>query len=179
MASEPHSPTGHEVYDDTFSGAQERPWIPPLRSDPAPNRVVPHNLLEFRELEGRERRRTHLRELWKRLPKSPLLLPDHEEHSRLDASKAKASDPLTPARAKELEKDYESELMGRCHGHMGLLRGHIGWKEFKRYAEAKEVGASSTLPVNLLPKLTFFQRAVVRFREARPRRERPSGRTRT
>ncbi|KAF8897599.1 mitochondrial carrier domain-containing protein [Infundibulicybe gibba] len=35
---------------------------------------------------------------------------------------------------------YEDELLGRCGGHSsGLRPGHIGWKEFKEYAEAKEI----------------------------------------
>jgi hypothetical protein len=36
-----------------------------------------------------------------------------------------------------MRKTYERELMGRCKSS-----GHIGWKEFKKYAEDKEAGQS-------------------------------------
>lgn len=140
MAPETTAPARREIYEGSFSGAQERPWIPALRSDPISYKPLPHSLVEFRELEGRQRRKERLRDLWKRLPTAPLLLADHEHHENPKAGKSKSGEPLTLARAKELEKDYERELMGRCHGNMGSLRKHIGWKEFKRYAEAKEVG---------------------------------------
>jgi hypothetical protein len=34
---------------------------------------------------------------------------------------------------------YENELLGHCRGRSSAL-GQVGWKEFKEYAEAKEVG---------------------------------------
>jgi solute carrier family 25 phosphate transporter 23/24/25/41 len=141
MHSERPTHSARQVYDGSYSGAQERPWIPRLRSDISSYHPLPHSLVEFRELEGPKARETHLRQLWKRLPKSPLLALDHEDHEH-DASSVDDGGHLTPARAKELKRDYESELMGRCHGRLGSLRTHIAFKEFRRYAEAKEVGTA-------------------------------------
>jgi hypothetical protein len=40
-----------------------------------------------------------------------------------------------------MRRTYERELMGRCNSS-----GHIGWKEFKKYAEDKEAGQSLSHP---------------------------------
>lgn len=153
MPPEAKTPSGRQIYDGSYSGAQERPWIPPLRSDPISYKPLPHSLVEFRDLEGREYRKKRLQKLWNDIPTAPLLLADHEHHERTAGGAGKGSEPLTPARAKELEKAYESELMGRCHGQLGSLRRHIAWKEFKRYAESKEVGTWPSL-LSICPKGT-------------------------
>jgi len=53
--------------------------------------------------------------------------------------------PLTPESAAHMRKMYEWELAERCRG----TPGHIGWKEFKKYAEDKEAGQSSSLSLHL------------------------------
>jgi solute carrier family 25 (mitochondrial phosphate transporter), member 23/24/25/41 len=147
MALEQHDiqqqQSGREAFDSSLAGAQERPWLPRLRSDPSFYRPLPHNLLEFRQQEGPKERERHLRDLWRRLPKSVGPLLDHEtlsgaEEDAFISGDGKDDKELTHKRAQKLKQEYESELMGRCHGS---ARGHIGWREFRAYADAKEVGA--------------------------------------
>lgn len=45
--------------------------------------------------------------------------------------------PVTVEKAESLKAMYDEELLGHCSGD---LPDRIGWKEFKEYAEAKEVG---------------------------------------
>jgi solute carrier family 25 phosphate transporter 23/24/25/41 len=48
---------------------------------------------------------------------------------------------LTPKKAEALKLMYENELLGTCGGHVtSNATSPIDWKEFKDYAEAKEVG---------------------------------------
>ncbi len=48
------------VYDGSISGAQDRPYIPHLRSDPPSFHPLPRSLAEFRNQEGREYRKARL-----------------------------------------------------------------------------------------------------------------------
>ena len=51
---------------------------------------------------------------------------------------------LTPEKAEALKHIYDEELLETCMGHApGDLGGPVKWKEFVRYAEAKEVGRQS------------------------------------
>ena len=137
MANAPEKrQTGHEIYESCLSGAQDRPFIPRLRSDPPPFHPLPHSLLEFREQEGKEQREKHLHELWKRLPNS------NYHGSDVAASKwLPAGEPLTAHRAEVMRRVYEDELFRKCCGHTTDERPtHIRWTEFRRYAEAKEAG---------------------------------------
>ncbi|KZT20402.1 mitochondrial carrier [Neolentinus lepideus HHB14362 ss-1] len=130
-------PSNREIYEACLSGAQERPYIPRLRSDPPAYHPLSHSLLEFRQQEGAEERELWLRELWKRLPKRKLANVDEEAVSK--AIPVLDNTSLTPERAKKLQEMYEDELVGTCNSNgLGLTRLHIGWKEFKRYAEQKE-----------------------------------------
>jgi hypothetical protein len=47
---------------------------------------------------------------------------------------------LTPERAEALKTTYEDELLEHCGGHTSTAGDQIGWKAFKQYALAKEVG---------------------------------------
>jgi hypothetical protein len=48
---------------------------------------------------------------------------------------------LTPEKAEALKLIYENELLGTCGGHVSSnATSPVDWKEFKNYAEAKEVG---------------------------------------
>jgi len=137
MAQRNKSPSnGRDIYNASFSGAQDRPLVPRLRSDPAYH-ALPHTLQEFRDLEGRENRKRRLQALWRRLS-IPL---DHDHESCMSPSDASDADRLTPERAESLKMMYDNELMGHC-GHSSTV-SQIGWKEFKEYAEAKEIGESS------------------------------------
>lgn len=128
------------VYDGSISGAQDRPHIPHLRSDPSPYHPLPRSLAEFRAQEGREYRKARLRALWKQLRAA--IDSDAVEHAGSGAPAhpvgvGGSSTALTPESARQMRKTYERELMGRCKSS-----GHIEWKEFKKYAEDKEAGQS-------------------------------------
>ncbi|TCD68192.1 hypothetical protein EIP91_011364 [Steccherinum ochraceum] len=134
----PGHPSSREIFEASYSGAQSRPFIPRLRSDPPPYHPLPNNLVEFREQEGRTRREQRLREVWLRLPK-------RRNHDDADDEEIARKYPvrkdgvLTRESAKELEEMYEDELVGRCGGHTsGFRRRSIGWREFREYAAQKE-----------------------------------------
>ncbi|KII95124.1 hypothetical protein PLICRDRAFT_202930 [Plicaturopsis crispa FD-325 SS-3] len=131
-------PSGREIYDSVLSGARERPFIPRLPSDPPPQLPLAYGLHEFREREGREARERRLHELWKCLPK-----PTHRGSDPSAIPKAvppAGESSLTPEQAQILKNMYDNELLGSCgENSAGSPPGHIGWKEFRRYAEAKEV----------------------------------------
>ena len=121
------------VYDACVSGAQDRPHVPHLRSDPSHSyHPLPRSLAEFRELEGREYRKARLRALWKRL----LTALDAEGMRSDTAPRLVGGATLTPESASQMRKMYERELMESCSDSPG----HIGWKKFKKYAEDKEAG---------------------------------------
>jgi len=131
-----------EIYEDTLSGAQDQHRLPLLRSDPHNHERLAHTLAEFRAQEG-GRREERLREVWKRLPTV-----DSEQARRAGEVEADRLDALlTREKAKELQEMYESELVGRCRNGNGLAASGsssgdeppISWKEFYKYAEAKEV----------------------------------------
>lgn len=136
----PESPTKDSrrlVYDGSISGAQDRPYIPHLRSDAPSYHPLPRSLAEFRAQEGREYRKARLRALWKQLLVA--IDSDAVEDAGSDAPMypVGSSTKLTSESARQMRKTYERELMGRCKSS-----GHIGWKEFKKYAEDKEAGQS-------------------------------------
>src|SRR5712671_4485403 len=134
------------VYDGSLSGAQDRPYIPHLRSDPPSYRSLPRTLAEFRAQEGHEYRKARLHALWKQLLVA-LDWDDDASHADSNLNSGVTSYPvvgtsvsgtaLTPASARQMRKMYERELMGRCKSS-----GHVEWKVFKKYAEEKEAGQS-------------------------------------
>ncbi|KAJ7179072.1 mitochondrial carrier [Mycena filopes] len=126
------SQTGRELFDASDSGAEERPFLPKLRSDPLP-RKPPRTLAEFRSREGRDNRKQRLQQVYQQLP----TLVTHREKPQ-NASTDDAG--LTPEAAQRLITMYEKELLRKCGGHSSSTSpmGGIGWKEFKEYAEAKE-----------------------------------------
>jgi solute carrier family 25 phosphate transporter 23/24/25/41 len=127
----PESSTKRLVYDGSISGSQGRPHIPHLRSDPPSYHPLPQSLAEFRAQEGREYRKARLRGLWKQL----LAALDSHAVEDADTATVGGGTALTPESARQMRRTYERELMGRCKSS-----GHIGWKEFKKYAEDKEAG---------------------------------------
>jgi solute carrier family 25 phosphate transporter 23/24/25/41 len=125
------------VYDGSISGAQDRPYIPHLRSDPPSYDPLPRSLVEFRVQEGREYRKARLQALWKQL----LAALESDGVEDANSENVGSSTALTPESARQMRRTYERELMGRCKSS-----GLIGWKEFKKYAEDKEAGQSLSLP---------------------------------
>ncbi|GJE84214.1 mitochondrial carrier [Phanerochaete sordida] len=131
-------PSRREIFEASLKGAQHRPWIPRLRHDPPAYHPVPHNLCEFRELEGKEARERRLRQLWNTFPKNPKINhaePDDEAVAREFA--VGDDDSLTADNARRLHEMYEDEFFHRLRGE-GFLHRNIGWKEFTKYADAKE-----------------------------------------
>ena len=128
------------VYDASISGAQNRPYIPHLRSDPPSYHPLPRSLVEFREQEGRKYRKARLRGLWKQLLTALDSDVEDTDSDRATTWPVGNSTDLTPETARQMRKMYERELTGRCKS-----AGHIQWKEFKKYAEDKEAGQSHSL----------------------------------
>jgi solute carrier family 25 phosphate transporter 23/24/25/41 len=137
--------TGREIFEDSDSGAGDRPFIPTLRSDKSAGSRVgrpPRTLSAFREAEGREARKRRLKELWKQLPVL------HQGTVKRSADGTVDDAGLTPEAAQRLITMYEKELLRKCGGHSSATSpmGGIGWKEFREYAEAKETGAHPSCP---------------------------------
>ncbi|THH32885.1 hypothetical protein EUX98_g1280 [Antrodiella citrinella] len=131
-------PSNREIYEASYSGAQNRPFIPRLRSDNYHYHPLPHNLVEFRTQEGESRREQRLRDVWSRLPKK-FNHDDAEDEEIARRNPVKKDGVLTKESAKELEEMYQDELVGRCGGHTsGFRRRSIGWNEFREYAVQKE-----------------------------------------
>jgi len=117
---------------DELSIPEDRPFIPHLRSDSPTSR--PHTLAAFREAEGRENRKRRLMELWKSLP-------EVLQNTHVRSSTQGEPSQLTLEKAEALKAMYTSELLLHCATPpSGARPQHIGWREFKSYAEAKEVG---------------------------------------
>ncbi|CAK5262696.1 unnamed protein product [Mycena citricolor] len=86
----------------------------------------------FRELEGRENRKTRLKALWQQLAAL---------HDSAQCAERRRGDDggLSPEAAQRRMGAYEKELLRRCDGHSSSLSPmNIGWREFREYAEAKE-----------------------------------------
>ena len=136
-------PTRREVFEASLAGAQTRPFIPRLRSDPPPYQPLPHSLVEFRVQEGRENREHRLKQLWYSLPKKQKLEHDESEDEKVAKECSVEGDhTLTAESAQRLEEMYQDELVSRCRKDTaGFLHRNISWLEFQKYAEAKETGA--------------------------------------
>lgn len=147
------SPSGREIFEATIAGAQDHVLVPHLRSDPSPSqtyRRLAHSLDEFRQQEG-EKREARLKDVWQRLT---------ETRNGKGKEQAAPAGPVRPTtascigtkdtiftreKAERLQDIYDNELVDRCgNGHCSTHthgpKPPIPWKDFYRYAEAKEVG---------------------------------------
>jgi len=147
------SPSGREIFNATMAGVQDRVLIPPLRSDLPSSKTyqrLPHSLDEFRQQEGAQRE-ARLKEVWRRLTETRN--GKGKEHN----TSVRAVGPVTTSgvrtkdttlareKAEKLQDIYDNELLDKCgSGHsLTHTRGpkpQIPWKDFYRYAQAKEVG---------------------------------------
>ncbi|KAI0702892.1 mitochondrial carrier [Cytidiella melzeri] len=136
----PSQPSRRDIFEQSLSGAQTRPFIPRLRSDPTSYQPIPHNLVEFRVQESRAGREKRLRRLWLSLPKNRTLT--HDAGDDADVARTwtvEDEHSLTKESATRLQEMYQDELLLRFRGHTaGLLNRDISWTEFEKYAEAKE-----------------------------------------
>jgi hypothetical protein len=147
-----------EVFDSTVAGARDHVLLPHLRSDPSPSKThrrPAHTLDEFRQQEGNQRE-VRLKEVWQRLT---------EARNGKGRERTAAARPVGPTTAdsvgteasnftretaERLQDTYDNELERKCGSSRALThtRGHkplIQWKDFYRYAEAKEVGELSAI----------------------------------
>ena len=126
-------PRGRDIFEDSHSGAQERPFIPRLRSDPLPYKRLPRSLDELHQQEGAEVRERRLRILWEKLPRSVNGVSG-------TTSSSSVIDEITHEDARKLEKIYEDELLRKCAQESGSSTVFVTWKDFLEYADAKELG---------------------------------------
>jgi solute carrier family 25 phosphate transporter 23/24/25/41 len=145
---EPSSTHRRDVFEEALSGAQTRPFIPRLRSDPSPWHPLPRTLADYREIEGKEQREARLRALWRRLP-SGTTVSEHDERGPV-ADHAN----MNPERAERLRVMYEDELMRRCGGTATEGTKSVDWKDFLEYADKKEAGKWKSITIRL--SLTSF-----------------------
>ena len=129
-------PPGRDIFEGSFSGAQDRPFIPRLRSDSSPYHPLPRSLEDFRQKEGVENRDKRLHSLWCKVC--------HRGNSSIKESDPSPDVPLeslslTRERAVRLTEIYEDELR-KCTESDSDPSAPISWEEFKKYAERKEAG---------------------------------------
>lgn len=125
-------PHGRDIFEDSYSGAQDRPYIPRLRSDP-PHKRSPRSLDELHQQEGREARERRLRILWEKLPRSVNGISGPSTLSNEGYE-------ITHENAPKLEKVYEDELLRKCAREGGTTTTLVTWQDFLEYADAKELG---------------------------------------
>jgi hypothetical protein len=156
-ASTSTSPSRREIFDATLAGGRDRVLLPRLRSDQPPSKAYrrpAHSLNEFRRQEG-DRREARLREVWQRFTEArngegkegtaPARPPSQ-------AASVVGTDAslFTREKAERLRDIYDDELLHKCGNGHRLTSTHgpkplIPWKDFYRYAEAKEVGELSAV----------------------------------
>ena len=154
--------TGREIFDASQSGAQSRPLLPRLRSDPLSSSVIhplARSLESFRKEEGVENREKRLHAIWKRIPhprRERKQLQQHHAHSghvnRLDVASTRwvpattgsaggqENASLTREKAENLVDMYHDELLRECALEDGDPTEPVTWKDFRKYADYKEAG---------------------------------------
>ena len=151
------SPSRREIFDATLAGARERVLLPHLRSDPSTSKAYrppAHSLNEFRQQEGGQREAS-LQEIWQKLAEARSGKGKEPAASLRPACQRAAgvgtvTSIFTREKAERLQDIYDNELLDQCGNSRDStkMRGPkppIPWKDFYRYAEAKEVGGLSTI----------------------------------
>ncbi|VDC07322.1 unnamed protein product [Peniophora sp. CBMAI 1063] len=127
-----------EVFNWVSAGAQDRPRLPHLRSDPPRSERASHSLDEFREREGHDVRKAQLKELWHRLPD---LIQQAQAGAVEARAGAKGPEAVTREEARKMREAYVRELLASCrngHRSKGSAPNTIGWEDFRDYALEKE-----------------------------------------
>ncbi|KAI5124933.1 hypothetical protein M0805_007360 [Coniferiporia weirii] len=138
VSGKPERPSGRDIFEGSLSGAQDRPFIPRLRSDPSSYHPLPRSLDEFRNEEGSENREGRLHALWRKIPHPHRGNHALKRESASDWVPATGHASLTPERAEGLRRMYHDELLRKCALEESDPSGPITWKDFKKYAENKE-----------------------------------------
>ena len=142
--------SGREIFDATIAGVQDHVLVPHLRSDASLSKTYnrpAHSLDEFRQQEG-EQREARLKDVWQRLTvaRNGKGKDNTVSVRHVGPVAAGTKDTIfTREKAERLRDIYDDELLHKCGDSSGLThtRGPkplIPWKDFYRYAEAKEVG---------------------------------------
>lgn len=151
-------PSRREVFDATLAGGRDHVLLPRLRSDPPPSKAYrrpAHSLNEFRRQEG-DYREARLKEIWQRLTeerngqskeRTALVRPPSQTKTTGGGTEASI---FTREKAERLRDIYDVELLHKCGNDQRSTPAHgpkppIPWKDFYRYAEAKEVGTLSVV----------------------------------
>ncbi|KAF8812504.1 mitochondrial carrier [Phlegmacium glaucopus] len=113
----------------------DRPFIPYLPSDGL-IQSPPQSLPEYREIEGRDHRKRRLLRIWQSLP--DILKQSPMPHSA--SVKNRDGCHITFEKVESLKATYDRELLLLCKilASADSREPHVGWNEFKIYAEAKE-----------------------------------------
>jgi len=155
-SSSPGSPPRREIFDTTLAGVQDHVLVPHLRSDSPSSKTyqrLAHSLDEFRQQEGEERE-PRLKDVWQRLAEA------RNDKGRKLIALVRPVSPVTAGgvgtkgtsftreKAEKLQDIYDDELLRKCGNRSGMTQTRgpkplIPWKDFYRYAEAKEVGELS------------------------------------
>ncbi|THH11487.1 hypothetical protein EW145_g618 [Phellinidium pouzarii] len=139
VSQKPERPSGRDIFEASLSGAQNRSFIPRLRSDPPHYyQPLPRSLTEFRDKEGSEDREKHLHTLWKKITHIHKGKHPFKQDSISHWIPATNNASLTPEKAEDLKKMYQDELLRECTLEEGDHWGPVTWKDFKKYAEKKE-----------------------------------------
>lgn len=152
------SPTRREIFDATLSGERDHLLLPHLRSDPPSPKTyqrAAHSLEEFRRQEE-DQREARLKDIWLRLTEArngkgkAYPTSANTAGSTMVSSIDKEASIFTREKAEKLQEIYDDELLHRCGNDHRLTHTHgpkpsIPWKDFYRYAEAKEVGELSAI----------------------------------
>ncbi|KAG8820935.1 hypothetical protein FRC17_009975 [Serendipita sp. 399] len=128
------SKSNRETFDNTYTGSQPPPLLPPCRNDPQQPPPAPKSLEGYRKLETEEERERRLRKLYKALPSAS----DEVIVWNLSSKRNKEKSGTTRAldeRTEQLRNIYNNELMSR----VGAKKAKpVDYNEFVKYADAKE-----------------------------------------
>ncbi|KAG8777629.1 hypothetical protein FRC16_004087 [Serendipita sp. 398] len=128
------SESNKEKFDNTYTGSQPTPLLPPLRNDPQQPPATANSLEAYRKLETEEKRERRLQSLFKALPSESDEVIIWNAEAQPNKGKNGTGQDLDE-RMEKLRNLYNHELMNRVGGGTATP---VGYKEFVKYADAKE-----------------------------------------
>jgi solute carrier family 25 phosphate transporter 23/24/25/41 len=112
-----------QTFDNTYSGAQPPPLLPPLRSDPQQTPPEATTLKSYREQEEPQARERRLRALWDALPKAS----DEVIQWNADSKHPVAATQTDAERIEKLRQIYNQELVNRVAGEKAKAVDYNGF----------------------------------------------------